>query len=265
MCVWSCSPVTSTLCWCGPAACGGRSLSQGPTLWPWSRRHRWPPAARRTGRSAPPPHGPWGRVNTDLSRCPRRAAWRHENHWPPWEGTRHRNTTSQVFIAEQHVLRDSQRWTYVAECDTKSFWVFMVSCTFSQKEYLPQVIHSVRFNLNSLHNTSFTLWQLHWQNNEAGMNIFFLLLWQRVTYSVQLMFILEYTKHLFNSTFGPRAASFPRMEKKESYIIGYGTETPFREECVLKVFLDYYCKNNLNQGYSLNLTHWIKNKTKNSH
>lgn len=86
--IWSCSPVMSTLCWCGPAACGGRSPSRGPTLWPWSRRHRWPPAARRTGRSEPPPRGPWGRVNTDLSQCPRRAAWRHESHWPPWGETR---------------------------------------------------------------------------------------------------------------------------------------------------------------------------------
>lgn len=96
MCVWSCSPVMSTLCWCGPAAYGGRSLSRGPTLWPWSRRHRWPPAARHTGRSAPPPRGPWGRVNTDLSQCPRRAAWRHESHWPPWEETT--KTASQVWV-----------------------------------------------------------------------------------------------------------------------------------------------------------------------
>lgn len=83
--VWSSSPVMSRLYWCGPAVCGGRSPSPGPKLWPWSRRHRWPPAAHRTGRSALPPHGPWGRVNTDLSQCPRRVAWRHENHWPPWE------------------------------------------------------------------------------------------------------------------------------------------------------------------------------------
>lgn len=94
-------PVMSRLCWCGPAVCGGRSPSRGPTLWPWSRRHRWPPFYRRTGRSAPPPHGPWARVNTDRSRYPRRAVWRPESHWPPWES--HTNMTLSCVMKLIHI------------------------------------------------------------------------------------------------------------------------------------------------------------------
>lgn len=106
--LWEASPVMSTLCLCGLAACGGRSPSRGPKLSPWSRRHRWPPVARHTGRSAPPPRGPWGRVNTDLNQCPRRAAWHHEIHWPPC--VTQTQTVRKVTVAENRFSGEIQEW-----------------------------------------------------------------------------------------------------------------------------------------------------------
>ena len=153
--VWRCSPVMSTLCWCGPAACGGRSPSRGPTLSPWSRRRRSPPAGHRTGRSAPPPRGPWARVNTDPSRCPRRAVWRHESHWPPWDETGHTATQSQGHIAK--------RWTLVSlgakqthKTIVNSTRVFVLNLIFPENEFIPT--RSILWDY--FHNSSVMLWLL---------------------------------------------------------------------------------------------------------
>lgn len=155
--LWEASPVMSTLCLCGLAACGGRSPSRGPKLSPWSRRHRWPPVARHTGRSALPPRGPWGRVNTDLNQCPRRAAWHHEIHWPPC--MTQTQTVRKVTVAQHRYSGEIQEW-------------------MREMMSTGAVISSNHREFNSC------------LNNEARMHGSSLL-WQWVTHSITFMFIHE--------------------------------------------------------------------------
>lgn len=147
----------------------------------------------------------------------------------------------------RHLYYKVNEWVWVQHKQSKLLWiqlkVFLLSFTYPQKEHLP----FWRVNSTVYTTLSFIAWQLHWQNNKAGMNIFFHSDNAIPTASHSCSY-LNVQKRPFNLNSCPGAVSSPRMENERWAIIQQQKLPSGKTVTQVLHFSDYYCKNSLGQG-----------------